>query len=43
MSKQQPEPGKYYDPETHQWVETTPKQEAAQDAGTAEAHTEQKE
>ena len=43
MSKQQPEPGKFYDPETHQWVETAPQQEAEQDAGTDEATTEPKE
>jgi hypothetical protein len=42
MSKTQPEPGKFYDPETHQWVETDTQQEAAQDAGT-EATTEPKE
>ena len=34
MSKQQPQPGKHYDPETHQWVETPPQDAAEQDAGT---------
>ncbi len=43
MSKQQPEPGKFYDPDTHQLVETAPQQDADQDTGTDEATTEPKE